>query len=147
MEQEISTMSAQTVTLTLPMAIYERARETARIADRPLEEVLVQSIVLSLPPLEEDVPLSLRAELAALSLLSDAELWTVAHSTMSSRQQARLEALAEAQKHRPLTPVEQSALSRLMVGAERVMLRKAEAYRLLARRGYMVFAPPDKPLH
>ncbi len=138
------TMSAQTVTLTLPKAIYERARETAHIADRPLEEVLVQSIILSLPPLEKDIPSSLRVELAALSLLSDAELWTVARSTMDSEQQTHLETLAEAQKHRSLTPVEQSALARLVDKAERVMLRKAEAYRLLARRGYTVFASPDK---
>jgi len=137
------TASTQTVTLTLPKAIYERARETAQVADRPLEEVLVQSILLSLPPLEEGIPLPLRAELAALPLLSDAELWTVARSTMDSEQQARVEALAEAQKHRPLTPVEQSALARLMNEAERVMLRKAEAYHLLARRGYTVFAPRD----
>ncbi len=137
----MKTVSTQTVTLTLPEATYERARETARAADRSLEEVLVQSIVISLPPLEEDIPSSLRAELAALPLLSDAELWTIARSTMNSEQQAHLQALAGAQKHRPLTPVEQSALARLMNEAERVMLRKAEAYRLLARRGYTVFAP------
>lgn len=145
MEQKVKTMSAQTVTLTLPQAIYERARETAQVADRPLEEVLVQSILLSLPPLG-DIPAPLRAELAALFLLSDAELWTVARSAMDSERQIQLETLAEAQKRRSLTPVEQSALTRLMDRAERVMLRKAEAYHLLARRGYMVFASADEPL-
>ena len=61
---------------------------------------------------------------------------------MDEWKQARLKDLAEAQKHRSLTPAEQSDLTQLLDEAERVMLRKAEAYRLLARRGYAVFSPP-----
>jgi len=76
----------------------------------------------------------------SLSSLCDAELESIANSAMDERQQARLQALAEAQKQRPLTLDEQSELSRLMDAAQRVMLRKAEAYRLLARRGYAVFS-------
>lgn len=136
-------MSAQTVTLTLPRAVYERAKETAQSVNRPLEEVLVQSIVLALPPIEEDIPSSLRMELSALSLLGDKTLQAIAHSTMDSEQQSQLEALAEAQKHRSLTPDEQETLANLMSEAERVMLRKAEAYHLLAKRGYEVFPTSD----
>jgi hypothetical protein len=62
---------------------------------------------------------------------------------MDERQQARLQALAETQKQRSLTLDEQSALAQLMEEAERVMLRKAEAYHLLARRGYTVFSTPE----
>ncbi len=136
-------MPARTVTLTLPEAIYERAKETAQVVDRSLEQVLTQSIALSLPALETDLPPAVRSELAALSLLGDDDLWAVARSTMDERQQARLQTLAEAKKRRPLTPSEQSELVLLMDEAERVMLRKAEAYRLLARRGYDVFSPPE----
>ncbi len=134
-------MPAQTVTLTLPETLYERAKETAQAIDRSLEQVLTQSIALSLPALETDLPPDMRSELTALSLFSDDELRTIARSTMDERQQERLQDLAEAQKHRSLTPAEQSDLAQLMDKAERVMLRKAEAYRLLARRGYAVFAP------
>ena len=132
-------MSTQSVTLVLPDAIYEHAREIARAADRSLEQVLTQSIALSLPELEYDLPPSIRSELSPLSLLGDAELKSIAGSVMDERHQARLQALAETQKRRPLTSDEQSELARLMDEAERVMLRKAEAYRLLARRGYVVF--------
>ncbi len=138
-------MSAQTVTLTLPETLYERAKETAQAIDRSLEQVLTQSIALSLPALETDLPPDIRSELAALSLLSDDELWAIARSTMDERQQDRLQDLAEAQKHRSLTLAEQSDLAQLMDNAERVMLRKAETYRLLARRGYAVFSPPEPP--
>ncbi len=140
---EKQTMPAQTVTLTLPETLYERAKETAQAVDRSLELVLTQSIALSLPALETDLPPDVRSELVALPLLSDDELWTIARSIMDERQQDRLQYLAEAQKHRSLTLAEQSDLTQLMDEAERVMLRKAEAYRLLARRGYRVFSPPE----
>jgi hypothetical protein len=81
--------------------------------------------------------------LAALPLLSDAKLWAIARGTMAKRKQARLQTLVETQKHRPLAPVEKAELGQLMEEAELVMLRKAEAYQLLARRGHVVFAEPE----
>lgn len=143
MEQK--TTSARTVTLTLPRSVYERAKETAQSVKRSLEDVLVQSIALSLPPLEEDIPSSLRMELSALSLLEAEALRAIAHSQMDSEQQVRLESLAEAQKQRSLTSEEEAVLTDLVNEAERVMLRKAEAYRLLAQRGYDVFPSSPKP--
>jgi len=136
-------MPVQTITLTLPEALYERARETALAASLSLEQVLTQSIALSLPSLEDDLPTDMRSELAALSLRSDDELWAIARSAMDVRQQARLQALADAKKRRALTASEQSTLAQLMDTAEHVLLRKAEAYRLLARRGHTVFSPPE----
>ena len=138
-------MTAQTVTLTLPRTLYERAKETAQAIDRPVEQVLAQSIAISLPILEADLPSDVRADLVALPLVGDDELWSIARGTMDEGQQNHLRDLAEAQKHRPLTSDEQSDLDELMNQAERVMLRKAEAYRLLARRGYTVFSSPECP--
>ena len=105
--------------------------------------MLAQSIALSLPALERELSSSLRSELAALALLSDTEFRRVADSTMDKTGQVRLEDLAELQKQRPLSASEQSELARLMEGAQYIMLRKAEAYRLLARRGHRVFDLPD----
>lgn len=133
-------MSDRMITLTLPEALYERLRETAEASSLSLEDILTQSIALSLPALEDDLPPDTRSELAALSLLSDAELWKIATQTMDEQQQTQLETLAEMQKHHPLTETEQPALAYVMAEAHRVMLRKAEAYRLLAHRGHVVFA-------
>jgi hypothetical protein len=139
-------MSVHAITLSLPEPLYQRAREVAQVADRPLEQVLTQSIALSLPALESDLPATIRSELAALPLLSDAKLWAIARSFMDKRKQARLQILAEAQKHRSLTLVEKAELSQLMNEAELVMLRKAEAYHLLARRGHSVFSDAEVPV-
>lgn len=70
---------------------------------------------------------------------SDAELWQVANSTMSEEKQTRLESLIAQSKLRSLTESEQTELNDLMNEAQQLMLRKAEAYRLLARRGHIVF--------
>ena len=133
-------MSGRTITVTLPEVLYERVKITATASARSVEEVCTQSIALSLPELEEDLPSEIRSELAALSLLSDAELEAIAHGVMSEENQEQLEMLVEAQKHRLLTAAEGTTLSRLLEEAQRLMLRKAEAYRLLARRGHRVFS-------
>ena len=133
----------RTITIKLPEALNERAREAASATALSLEQILTQSIALSLPPLEADLSPEVRSDLAALPLLNDAQLRAIARSTMETQPQAHLQALADAQKHRPLTPPEQATLNHLMEEAERVMLRKAEAYHLLARRGYSVFAAPE----
>jgi hypothetical protein len=137
-------MNERTVTVTLPEALYERVQETARATSRSLEDVMTQSIALSLPQLESDLPPALRADLATLALLSDAKLREVAGSQMEITQQVALEALAQRHKQAALAPEEQSRLYSLMEQAQTIMLTKAEALRLLARRGYDVF-PKSTP--
>ena len=133
-------MSGRTITVTLPEVLYERVKITADASSRSVEDVCAQSIALSLPELEGDLPIEARSELAALSLLSDAELENLAHSYMNEEQQERLETLSEIQKQRPLTATEESTLTQLVEEAQCLMLCKAEAYRLLARRGHAVFS-------
>jgi DNA polymerase III delta subunit len=129
----------------LPEALYQRARETAESLSLPLDDVLKQSIALSLPELENDLSKDIRSDLSALSLFSDEELWNIARSKMGEDEQSELESLAELKKQRQLSITEQSKLKRLIQQAEWVMLRKAEAYRLLARRGYKVFSSRSFP--
>ena len=132
-------MNERTVTVTLPEALYERVQETARATSRSLEEVMTQSIALSLPQLEADLPPALRADLSTLALLGDDQLREVAASQMDMTQQVELEALAQHHKQTALTPEEQNRLHILLEQAQKIMLTKAEALRLLARRGYDVF--------
>ncbi|MBK9095764.1 MAG: hypothetical protein WBV59_19070 [Anaerolineae bacterium] len=90
------------------------------------------------------MPPGWRRELSRMQSLSDAALWGMAGSIMDERQQAELEALAELQEERALTAAEHDILTRLMQEAEYTMLRRAEAFHLLARRGYSVFVYQDK---
>jgi hypothetical protein len=133
-------MSGRTITVTLPEVLYERVKITAEASARSVEEVCTQSIALSLPELEGDLPSAVRAELAVLPLLSDAELEHIAYGRMREEDQTQLEMLAEVQKQRSLTAAEETLLAQLLEEAQHLMLRKAEAYRLLARRGHAVFS-------
>jgi hypothetical protein len=133
-------MPDQNITLNLPEALYKRARETAESLSLPLDDVLKQSIALSLPELENDLPKDLRSDLSAMPLFSDEELWNTARFTMDEDEQVKLEALAELKKQGQLSESEKLNLKYLIEEAQYVMLRKAEAYRLLARRGYKVFS-------
>jgi len=90
--------------------------------------------------LQNDLPRDLRSDLSAMPLFSDEKLWKTARFTMDKDEQIKLEALAEIKKQRQLSESEKFNLNRLIEEAHYIMLRKAEAYRLLARRGYEVFS-------
>jgi hypothetical protein len=132
-------MSEQTITVTLPTAIFERIQTAAKATSLTSEEVIQQSVMLLLPALESNLPPKLRSELNKLALLNDIQLWKAANSVMPESQQLHLEKLAELQRHRVLTEIEQSKLDSLMNEAEQIMLCKAEARRLLAQRGHDLF--------
>ena len=133
-------MNEQTVKVTLPNSVYERIRMTAQAASLTSEEVIKQSVILLLPAFEADMPLNLRLILARLALLNDIQLWKAANSVMNESRQIQLEELAELKKHRSLTEVEHTELDKLTDEAQKIMLCKAEAYRILAQRGHTVFA-------
>lgn len=132
-------MTDRTITLSVPEAVFRRAQETAVASSLSVEDIFTQSIGRLLPPLEDDLPQNLRAELAVLILKSDEQLHAIASAVVDRNSQDRLEALATALKKRPLTTDEQAELERLMDLSYRVMLLKAEAFRLLALRGYEIF--------
>ena len=58
---------------------------------------------------------------------------------LKNSMQIRLEKLAKLQKYRTLTENEQSELDSLMDEAQQIMLCKAEARRILAQRGHIIF--------
>lgn len=132
-------MNEETLTITLPNTIYDRVKITAQATALTSEEVIKQSISLLLPAFESNISTSSRLKLSKFSLLSDVELWKKANSIMGSANQSRLEELAQLQKEKPLNEDEQTELDNLMAKAQRIMLSKAEARRVLAQRGHVVF--------
>lgn len=131
-------MPQQTVSVELPEELYERVRETAAAMARSVQDVLAASIALSLPPLEEDLPPEIRSELGPMALLNAEELRELSRERLDQKRQLRLEALAERQKKQPLTDAERAELAELVAQAQRIMLQRAEARRLLALRGHPI---------
>ena len=139
-------MGDHTVLITLPETLYERVRMSAEASARPVEDVLSQFVATNYPVLEDDLPPEMRSAFADWLLLSDANLWEIAKSQFAEAKQSALEALIDRQKQRLLVTTEQNQLDQLLRESQEVMLRKAEAQRLLAQRGIRVY-PKSNALH
>lgn len=132
-------MGNYTVVITLPETLYERVRMSAEASARPVEDVLSQFVAANYTVLEDDLPPEMRSEFAGWLLLSDANLWEIAKSRFEEAKQMALETLIELQKQHPLALAEQNQLDQLLRESQELMLRKAEAQRLLVQRGIRVY--------
>jgi len=132
-------MNFQTVTLHMPVPVYQRAQRTAEVLRRPMEEIIVETLRVALPSLD-DVPPEMASELATMSAWSDDELWGAANSVMPAKQQTRLRILSATQQKRSLNLDATRELNDLRQAYGQVTLRKAQAYALLRQRGLYSFA-------
>ena len=131
-------MTNYPVMLEVPDYVYERALRIAHDTARPVETVLAQQLAQSFSEPLPALPPDEQAELAALSNLSDAALWTIAAERMLPMQQDRLSLLLALNKRVVLSDLEQNELDDLLDSGDRLTLRKAEAAAILTRRGYTV---------
>lgn len=90
-----------------------------------------------LPPLDDVAP-DEAAELAGLTLPNNAALWREARVMMTPAEQIERQSLLERQGDGQLEQDERLRLQALMHIYGRLMVRKAHAYLMLARRGYRV---------
>jgi hypothetical protein len=127
----------QTVILELPEPLYRTAHRVAEATRQSLEVVLQASIAHALPPLD-DVPPEEAVELAAMVLLNDATLWREARIALGANEQAKLHDFLDRQGAGELSSDEELLLQSLLDTYGRLMVRKAHAWLLLARRGYQV---------
>lgn len=130
-------MSTQTITLQVPDVTYQHAYRVAKVQQRSLEEVLVNTLTVTFPPLD-DVPAEMEAEVAGMAYLSNEILKLIAHATMTALDQKRLDALLYTQNRGELTPSGEQELAALMAQYGRTMLQRAKAVALLSARGISV---------
>jgi len=126
--------------LKLPESLYRRAQRAAAQKQRPLKEVILEAVDVGLsavPEVEasEGLPPELAAALAAMEALSHEELWTIGAEVMAQRKQQEYSRLLRKNGAGTLTAGEQRRMEQLHAEAQRIMLRKAHAYALLAKRG------------
>jgi hypothetical protein len=131
-------MTEHDVVLKLPDPLYQRVREMAEASNRTVELLLLESIDSRFRQLvfEGD----LEAMLAGLAVYSDAQLWAVVQSRLEPERSARLHELADQSKQGDLPEAEQRELDLLLDLADRQMLMRSEALRLLNERGHDVAA-------
>ena len=121
-----------TLTFEISDSLLKRAHEAAQALDRPVEDILVGALSVSLPDIH-DVPASMRSELLEMTFFDEESLWQIAKGEMTSAEQSELQALLDVEQ-RPLVPQEQVRLQELRESYGKAMLRKARAYALLSLR-------------
>lgn len=121
-----------TLTFEISDSLLKRAHEAAQALDRPVEDILVGALSVSLPDIH-DVPASMRSELLEMTFFDEESLWQIAKGEMTSAEQSELQALFDVEQ-RPLVLQEQVRLQELRESYGKAMLRKARAYALLSLR-------------
>jgi hypothetical protein len=127
-------MAVASVTVQIPQPLYHRLEHAAVRLQKPVEDLLAETLQAVLPPTDE-IPASIQAEIATLDDLDDTELRDVAESEMTLRDQQALDRLLDLQSMRPLTDDEAACLEKLRADYGRILLHKARAFALLAERG------------
>ncbi|MCC5663413.1 hypothetical protein LC653_05555 [Nostoc sp. CHAB 5784] len=122
-------MSTQII-INLPDDIYQRAERFARLANRDVASILVDTIQLSIPPVSGDI-----TDLQPVSALSDEEVLVLTELQMESEQDARLSELLDRQQSGTLTEGDRSELQTLMQVYQEGLLRKATALSEAVKRG------------
>jgi len=130
-------MTNPTVTLTLPLPLYERLKARADQAQRSVEAEALDMLVMAVPVADE-LPAELEAAIASLATLDDAALWQAARTRLAPDAADQLEQLHFKQQREGLTDAEQQAVDQLVQQYERVMLVRAQAAALLQQRGHNV---------
>ena len=130
---------SQTVRIDLPVATFQKLRRIAEASHRSVEDVLVTTIDAALPPLA-GVSAEVADDLAALSLSSDAALWTLVETPPSKTHQERLHQLTADARLRHLTDSETAEIDHLIELSDQAILRRAKAMALLTQRGFDVSA-------
>ncbi len=127
-------MASTTVLIHLPQSIYRRLERAAARLKKPVDTLLAETLEAALPD-ESGLPSELKAEIKAVELLDKAELQQVIKSEMQADDQESLDALLDVQSGRLLSPEEIAQLETLRREYERILLRKARAFALLAEQG------------
>lgn len=128
-------MAMTKIPVDVPEPLYRRLQRIAALAQRSIEEILSSAVAVALPP-SPDLPAPLADELAEMMWLSDQSLWQATIPTFTPVQQRRLAALNDLGDDRALTTKEQREQAQLLAAYEHSMLRRAQAFAILARRGH-----------
>lgn len=133
--------------ITIPETLYDKALRLAEAHAETVEEVIRVRLEHALDEPRLALPVDERAELEALSYLSDDALWTIAREQMVDARQAQMQALMDKNTQGTISPDEYARLSGLVEQGQRLTLRKAEAMRLLIQRGHRVSLDDLAPSH
>jgi hypothetical protein len=128
-------MTLQTVTLDMPLPLYNRLQEKAAQSKRTVEAELLETIAAALP-LTDDGALDSTELKSSLTLLDADNLWRIARTHFPLDRSTQLENLHFKRQELELNEMEAREAADLTRQYDRAMLIRAEAIALLIQRGH-----------
>ena len=126
--------SLQDIRVALPRQLYQRLQQTAQAVNCAVAEVIVSTLETRLPPLPDDLPPALAADLARWALLDDQALQAIANAFLPAKQQRRFTLLLRKADAGQLNDRERIEWAQLQQDYLRLSQNKAKARFLLAQR-------------
>lgn len=128
-------MSAKSVTLDLPEALYAQLEQRATQSHRTIEAELLH-VVSSVVPMAGEFTAELSELLTQMEVLDDKTLWQAAHRRLSKRALAQMQSLNYKRQREGLTEAEAQKSNALWLQYEHIILIRAQAAKLLKERGH-----------
>lgn len=139
-------MQTHSVTIELPPAVFQQLAQIAAVTQRPIEQLVIQSVASNLPPMTTVSSMELQQELLGFQQRPLEEVLQVAKSMMDEADCRRQAELLERNQDERLTVEERQELGELRDLADGFMLRKAYAWAVLRWRGYPIPALDSLPV-
>lgn len=131
-------MTTQVVNIALPDDIYQRLQDAATLTQRPLADVIFQTIRGNLPPVLADLAPEQRDLVADLQGLGDDALWAIGKEPLPKAHWRRHQQLLYKGEQGRLTPDELAELAALREVTDRFVTRRSYALALLKWRGHTI---------
>ena len=128
-------MAQPTIKLTIPLAIFERAEALTRDTSDSTESVLVDSLELLFPSIEDAAH-----DPTALDRFSDEQLWMIVRRRLTPKQEARCRELADRGNRGVITDSEIAEMESWVARVDNQMLLRSKALLILQRRGHDIDA-------
>ncbi|HLG16492.1 MAG TPA: hypothetical protein VJH03_18595 [Blastocatellia bacterium] len=127
-------VATKPIKLQLPNRLYERVEQAARAVKCDVSEMIVSTLETRMPPLPEDLPPEVAADLSRWALLDDAALRAIATTFLPAKLQRRFTALARKSESGRLTARDAAEWAAVREEYLRCSQNKAKARFLLAQR-------------
>jgi hypothetical protein len=131
---EAGAKNIKAVELQLPGSLYQRVAQAAQATGCGVSEVIISALENKLPPMPENLPPALAADLARWAVLDDEALRAIAGAFLPLKQQRRFTTLLRKADASRLTAREQIEWQQLRQEYLRFSQNKAKALFLLAQR-------------
>ncbi len=128
-------MALQTVTFSLPDVLYQQVNQRAHRMRRSIEDELVAMVIAALPATDE-LSADIAGDIKPLALLTEAELYEAARTTLSANESKRMQVLLLKRQREGLKAEEGEELERLVHHYNQIMLVQAQAIDLLEQSGH-----------